>query len=50
MSPTPSPPLSYHPAPQRPKLALPAGACDAHVHVHVLVNNVGGRRAGERKA
>jgi 2-pyrone-4,6-dicarboxylate lactonase len=28
-----SPPLSYHPAPRRPKLELPAGACDAHVHV-----------------
>jgi len=40
--------LCYHPARQRPKLALPAGARDAHVHV--LVNNVGGRRAGERKA
>ena len=25
--------LSYHPSPQRPKLALPSGACDAHVHV-----------------
>jgi hypothetical protein len=22
--------LSYHPAPRRPKLALPRGACDAH--------------------
>jgi len=25
--------LSYHPAPRRPKLALPRGTCDAHVHV-----------------
>jgi 2-pyrone-4,6-dicarboxylate lactonase len=25
--------LSYHPSPSRPGLALPAGACDAHVHV-----------------
>ena len=33
MSSTPSPPPSYHLAPRRPKLALPAGACDAHVHV-----------------
>ena len=24
---------TYHPAPSKPKLALPAGACDAHVHV-----------------
>src|SRR5260221_14150317 len=24
---------SFHPAPSRPKLRLPAGACDAHVHV-----------------
>lgn len=24
---------SYHASPSRPKLALPAGACDAHVHV-----------------
>jgi 2-pyrone-4,6-dicarboxylate lactonase len=24
---------SFHPSPSRPKLALPAGACDAHVHV-----------------
>jgi len=24
---------SFHPAPSRPKLELPAGACDAHVHV-----------------
>ncbi len=24
---------SFHPAPSRPKLKLPAGACDAHVHV-----------------
>jgi 2-pyrone-4,6-dicarboxylate lactonase len=33
MSSTPSPPPSYHLAPRRPKLALPAGACDAHMHV-----------------
>jgi 2-pyrone-4,6-dicarboxylate lactonase len=26
-------PLSYHPSPARPRLRLPAGACDAHVHV-----------------
>jgi hypothetical protein len=25
--------LSYHPAPRRPTLALPRGACDVHVHV-----------------
>jgi len=25
--------LSHHPAPRRPKLALPRGTCDAHVHV-----------------
>jgi 2-pyrone-4,6-dicarboxylate lactonase len=24
---------SFHPSPSRPKLKLPAGACDAHVHV-----------------
>src|SRR5260370_25406699 len=24
---------SFHPAPSRPKLELPAGTCDAHVHV-----------------
>lgn len=24
---------SFHPAPSKPRLALPAGACDAHVHV-----------------
>ena len=24
---------SYHPAPSRPRLRLPAGACDAHAHV-----------------
>jgi 2-pyrone-4,6-dicarboxylate lactonase len=24
---------SFHPAPSRPRLELPAGACDAHVHV-----------------
>ena len=24
---------SFHPAPSRPKLKLPPGACDAHVHV-----------------
>jgi 2-pyrone-4,6-dicarboxylate lactonase len=24
---------SYHPSPSKPKLRLPAGACDAHVHV-----------------
>ena len=24
---------SFHPAPSRPRLRLPAGACDAHVHV-----------------
>lgn len=24
---------SYHPSPRRPSLALPPGACDAHVHV-----------------
>jgi 2-pyrone-4,6-dicarboxylate lactonase len=24
---------SFHPSPSRPKLELPAGACDAHVHV-----------------
>jgi 2-pyrone-4,6-dicarboxylate lactonase len=28
-----SAPLSYHPQPSRARLALPAGACDAHVHV-----------------
>ena len=28
-----SPPLSYDASPSRPKLALPNGACDAHVHV-----------------
>jgi len=28
-----SPPLSYHPSPSRPRLKLPPGACDAHVHV-----------------
>jgi 2-pyrone-4,6-dicarboxylate lactonase len=33
MTSTSAPPLSYHPAPRRPKLALPRGACDAHVHV-----------------
>jgi 2-pyrone-4,6-dicarboxylate lactonase len=33
MSSIPSPPLSYHLAPRRPKLAPPAGACDAHTHV-----------------
>ena len=33
MTSTSSPSLSYHPAPRRPKLALPPGACDAHVHV-----------------
>lgn len=33
MSSTPPPPPSYHLAPRRPKLALPAGACDAHMHV-----------------
>lgn len=26
-------PVSFHPAPRRPALALPRGACDAHVHV-----------------
>jgi 2-pyrone-4,6-dicarboxylate lactonase len=26
-------PPSYHPSPSKPKLKLPAGACDAHVHV-----------------
>ena len=29
----PSAPLSYHPSPSKPRLVLPAGACDAHVHV-----------------
>ena len=24
---------SFHPSPSKPKLRLPAGACDAHVHV-----------------
>jgi 2-pyrone-4,6-dicarboxylate lactonase len=33
MSSITSPPLSYHPAPRRPKLALPPNACDAHMHV-----------------
>jgi len=33
MSSVSSPPLSYHLAPRRPKLELPAGACDAHMHV-----------------
>ena len=33
MSSTPPPPPSYHLAPRRPKLALPAAACDAHMHV-----------------
>ena len=33
MNSTSSPPLSYHLAPRRPKLKLPAGACDAHMHV-----------------
>jgi 2-pyrone-4,6-dicarboxylate lactonase len=28
-----SPLLSYHPSPRRPRLKLPPGACDAHVHV-----------------
>jgi len=28
-----SPPLSYLPSPSRPRLKLPPGACDAHVHV-----------------
>jgi 2-pyrone-4,6-dicarboxylate lactonase len=28
-----SPLPSFHPSPSRPKLALPEGACDAHVHV-----------------
>ena len=28
-----SAPLSYHTHPSRPRLMLPAGACDAHVHV-----------------
>src|SRR6266480_931838 len=28
----PSPTLSYHPSPRKPRLVLPAGACDAHVH------------------
>ena len=32
-SPPPAAPLSYHASPARPKLRLPAGACDAHVHV-----------------
>jgi 2-pyrone-4,6-dicarboxylate lactonase len=27
------PPISYHRTPRRPKLRLPAGACDAHMHV-----------------
>ncbi len=31
--PVSAPPLSYHPSPHRPRLALPRGACDAHVHV-----------------
>jgi 2-pyrone-4,6-dicarboxylate lactonase len=26
--------LSFHPSPSKPKLKLPAGACDAHVHVY----------------
>jgi 2-pyrone-4,6-dicarboxylate lactonase len=33
MTSTSSPPLSYHSAPRRPRLVLPRGACDAHVHV-----------------
>jgi 2-pyrone-4,6-dicarboxylate lactonase len=28
-----SPAPSFHPSPSKPKLRLPAGACDAHVHV-----------------
>jgi 2-pyrone-4,6-dicarboxylate lactonase len=28
-----SPAPSFHPSPTRPKVALPEGACDAHVHV-----------------
>src|SRR5215467_15593738 len=28
-----SPPTSYHPSPTRPRLKLPPGVCDAHVHV-----------------
>jgi 2-pyrone-4,6-dicarboxylate lactonase len=28
-----APQPSFHPAPSRPRLRLPAGACDAHVHV-----------------
>lgn len=27
---------SFHPSPGKPKLRLPKGACDAHVHVHVF--------------
>jgi 2-pyrone-4,6-dicarboxylate lactonase len=27
------PPPSFHPSPSKPKLRLPKGACDAHVHV-----------------
>ena len=29
----PDPVLTYDPQPQRPRLQLPAGACDSHVHV-----------------
>jgi len=28
-----STPCSFHPSPSRPRVRLPAGACDAHVHV-----------------
>jgi len=33
MTPAASPLLSYHPSPSLPGFRLPAGACDAHVHV-----------------
>ena len=33
MGSTASTAFSYHPSPRRPKLKLPTGACDAHMHV-----------------
>src|SRR5262249_34071759 len=33
LAPMPSPAPSFHPSPSRPRLRLPKGACDSHVHV-----------------